>query len=150
MGLGWEETRTRVYNFEVEGTHTYYTAGVWVHNARPCPIAYGPSADGGLRDFANAHDAINLNDLPGPPDGDWIRYSLSTLDQAKADGRDVLFDLTNMDDIPGVLAGTGEWADNVTGHELRHIRSNWNSGFSDNVTFYFFGHEASPPWLWNH
>ncbi len=36
VGLGWEETRTRVYNFEVEGTHTYYAAGVWVHNARPC------------------------------------------------------------------------------------------------------------------
>ncbi len=36
VALGWEEARTRVYNFEVEGTHTYYAAGVWVHNAG-CP-----------------------------------------------------------------------------------------------------------------
>ncbi len=36
VALGWEEVPTRVYNFEVEGTHTYYAAGVWVHNARPC------------------------------------------------------------------------------------------------------------------
>ncbi len=36
VGLGWEEAHTRVYNFEVERTHTYYAGGVWVHNARPC------------------------------------------------------------------------------------------------------------------
>ncbi len=36
VGLGWEEAHTRVYNFEVEGTHTYYAGGVWVHNAEPC------------------------------------------------------------------------------------------------------------------
>jgi hypothetical protein len=48
----------RVYNFEVEGFHTYFVGesggGVWVHNALLCDPEGGPSPDvRALRELAN-------------------------------------------------------------------------------------------------
>ena len=57
----------------------------------------------------------------------------------------VIFDLTNMKDIPGVLKGTGQWADSVTGDELRYIQANW-ARFQGNVTFYQDGVFRGVPW----
>ena len=64
----------------------------------------------------------------------WEAFSKQTLDAAAASGRPVIFDLTHMQDIPGVLSGTGRFANTVTGAELRYIQSSW-ARFQGNVTF---------------
>lgn len=74
-----------------------------------------------------------------------LDFSMQTLDSAAESGRPVIFDLTNMQDIPGVLSGTGQFANTVTGAELRYIQANWAT-FQGNVTFYSGGAPAGVPW----
>ena len=140
------ESAHRVYNFEVEDFHTYFVgkSSLWVHNEDCGTIAYGPSAGGKGREFATEKGAITLNDLADSP-GDWVKFSKETLDKYQAGGGKVLFDLTHMEDIPGVLAKTGAHANHTTSHELRYIRDNW-SRFSGTVTFYENGVVRGAPW----
>jgi len=58
----------------------------------------------------------------------------------------VHFDLTNVDDIAGVLSNTGKYANTTTAQELRFIMENWNR-FSNNVKFYNNGMEVAAPWI---
>jgi hypothetical protein len=53
--------KVRVYNFEVEGTHTYYASGLWVHNTCPLPaqISLGLGGEGWRR------SRVLLAPLPG-------------------------------------------------------------------------------------
>jgi hypothetical protein len=51
-----------------------------------------------------------------------------------------------MDNIPGVLANTGPYANTVTAGELIYIQQNWDK-FGLSVKFYKNEVEVLPPWL---
>ena len=95
---------------------------------------YGPSAGGRLAATAEHLGGETLSGLSKPMEMSWEEFSKRTLDTAAASGRPVIFDLSNMQDIPGVLNGTGRFANTVTGVELRYIQANW-ARFQSNVTF---------------
>ena len=101
-------------------------------------LVYGPSAGGQLRQLANESGGQLLTDLPKPTDLTFTEFSLRTLDEAASSGRPVHFDLSNVQDLDGALAGTGEFADTVTSAELRHICGN-AARFASNVNFYSAG-----------
>ena len=71
-----------------------------------------------------------------PPELDWFEFSRMTLDKAAKTKRSVYFDLTYIEDLKGVLAGTGQYADTITGQELRYIVNN-SKIFKPIVTFFY-------------
>jgi hypothetical protein len=74
----------------------------------------------------------------------WQQFSQQTMNNALGSGRTIAFDLTNMNDIPGVLNGTS-YAGTTTSFELQYIQSNWSS-FSQIVKFMNQGKVVGPPW----
>jgi hypothetical protein len=111
----------------------------------PNDLVYGPSAAGRLRELAQSLGGRTLNDLPKPIELNWTEFSLRTLDEAAESGTMVRFDLTYIEDLPGVLAGHGRFANTITGVELRYIRANWER-FRSVVKFYLRGREVAAPW----
>ena len=109
------------------------------------PLVYGPGAGRALRTTAERVGGQTLTDLSKPMEMGWEDFSKQTLDAAAASGRPVIFDLTHMQDIPGVLSGTGRFANTITGAELRYIQANW-ARFEGNVTFYNGGVPVGVPW----
>jgi len=101
-------------------------------------FVYGPSAGLKLRDFANKYGGKLLEDLlpPGttPAEG-WLQFSINNMENVLRDGNKIHFDLTNLNDIVGVLKGTGQYANTVTAGELRYICNNWNR-FQNVIKFY--------------
>ena len=61
-------------------------------------------------------------------------------------GNYIHFDLTNMQDIDGILNGTSQYMNRTTSGELRHIHDNWDR-LSGNIKFYSNGEEVLPPWM---
>ena len=57
----------------------------------------------------------------------------------------VRFDLTSVEELPGVLAGYGRFANTITAVELRYIQMNWER-FRSIVKFYDRGREVPAPW----
>ena len=119
-------------------------------------LAYGPSNGGvgGPADMVRAAGGRQLNDLAKPPEMGWNDFSAQVLDQTARSGGRTHFDLTNMDDVPGVLAGTA-YRNATTSIELRHIMNNWTQ-FDGHVTFWnnvtittggAFGFKVPPPWI---
>jgi hypothetical protein len=108
------------------------------------PLVYGPSADGALATLAEELGGETLTDLEKPMELTWEQFSQQTLDNAVASNRQVVFDLTNMNDIPGVLNGTA-YSEATTSFELRYIQSNW-SLFSRIVKFLNNGQIVGAPW----
>lgn len=102
-------------------------------------------AAGKLRALADKAGGQLLTDLPKPPEMTIEEFSISTLNRQAGSGGRVHFDLTNMSDIPGALAGTGAYGSAVTSVELRYIQANW-ARFSSVVTFYRNGVPVPPPW----
>ena len=98
------------------------------------PLVYGPSAGGQLAATAERLGGETLTALEKPAELGWEAFSKQTLDAAASSGRPVIFDLTHVQDLPGVLNGTGRFANTVTGAELRYIQANW-ARFQGNVTF---------------
>jgi RHS repeat-associated protein len=112
----------------------------------PVPLAYGPWAGGALGRFADSTGGRLLDEVGLPAAGQgWAQFSFQTLEGQLAQGGKVLFDLTHVKDLPGLLRGTGPWADAVTSQELRYLRDNWKR-FKDNVTFYRDMNKVPPPW----
>lgn len=114
-------------------------------------LVYGPSAGGKLAELQNRLGGKLLGDLGGPSENgysSWTEYSLSTLDRASSRRQAVHFDLTNVDDLNGVLNNTGAYANSVTAQELRYIMDNWGK-FSNNVKLYNFnkGGKVGAPWI---
>ena len=106
--------------------------GLWSQ----CQRCVGGSRGGNRRRDTHQH---------GKADGiDLEQFSLQTLDEAAASGRPIVFDLTHMEDISGVLAGTSR-PNAVTSKELHHIKDNW-SDFKDVVHFCKNGKREAPPW----
>jgi hypothetical protein len=109
-------------------------------------LVYGPSAGGALRALQKSARGKLLTDLGGPGAGQsWTEFSTQTLAQHIAKGGKVRFDLTNMQDLSGVLRGVGRFSNTVSAAELRFIRSNWGT-FEGNVFFYREGIEVAAPW----
>ncbi len=90
-------------------------------------------------------DGETLTDLRKPTDLGWKEFSVTTLEDALASGRDVLFDLTHVLDLAGVLDGTGRFATSTTGYELRYLRAHWTR-FQSIVQFYENDEMRTPPW----
>ena len=67
------------------------------------------------------------------------------MEAARARGSKIRFDLSNMEDIAGVLKGTGKYGETVTGAELRYLRSHW-AEFEGTVEFYRGGAKVAAPW----
>ena len=109
------------------------------------PLVYGPSAGRALATTAERVGGQTLTDLSKPMEMGWEGFSKQTLDAAAASGRPVIFDLTHVQDIPGILSGTGRFANTITGAELRYIQANW-ARFQGNVTFYNGGVPVGVPW----
>jgi len=110
-------------------------------------LVYGPSAGRQLADLADEAGGRTLTHPSfGSPDGlSWPEFSAQAMETQLSKGGQIRFDLTNMADIRGVLAGTGPWANTVTATELRYLQSNW-SRFQNNVTFYVNRQPVPPPW----
>ena len=109
-------------------------------------LVYGPSAGGALRKLQEQAGGRLLTDVSGPAAGQsWIQFSIKTIEQQLAAGGKIRFDLTNVQDLPGVLRGAGKYANTVTAQELRYIQSNW-CRFQQNVRFYRNGVEVGAPW----
>jgi hypothetical protein len=107
-------------------------------------LVYGPSAQGALEKLAADNGGRILTSIPNTEVKTIRQLSLDTLADAASSGQQVHFDLTNMQDIPGVLAGTA-YTKEVTSAELRYIRDNWSS-FTVKPKFYRNGYEVAPPW----
>lgn len=75
----------------------------------------------------------------------WSQFSIETMKNHLAAGGKIHFDVTHVEDMSGVLAGTGEYANTVTAQELRWMRENW-ALIRENVTFYYEGAVRSVPW----
>jgi hypothetical protein len=101
---------------------------------RPDDPVYGPSAENKLRGLQKSIGGRTLNDIPIPDAMPIIDLSKSALDSAARNGDRILFDLTHMKDLPGVLSNTGEFAGKITSQELRYIRDHY-SRFESAVTF---------------
>jgi YD repeat-containing protein len=71
-------------------------------------------------------------------------YTKAGMEQTLSKNGVIRFDLTNMDDISGVLNGAS-YRNAITSYELNYIRDNWGR-FSNNVKFYSNGMEVYPPW----
>jgi hypothetical protein len=111
----------------------------------PNDLVYGPSANAKLRQLQEAAGGKLLTDLPKPEGLSIVEHSLSTIDSTAAAGRKIHFDLTHMEDLPGVLSGTGPHANAITSIEIRHIQANW-SRLEKSVRFYNGGTEVPAPW----
>lgn len=115
----------------------------------PDDLAYGPSAGGRLREFADSGGGRILNDVvpPGFPGGKdaWIRLSTETIEDVVGSGGKIHFDLSNVQCLDDILSGVGEFANSVTGHELRYLRDHWER-LSEGVKFYRGGREVAAPW----
>jgi RHS repeat-associated protein len=109
-------------------------------------LVYGPSARGYLRALQQEAGGVLLDDIPKPPNVSWEEFTMQTLDNAASSGRSVRFDLTHVEDLPGVLHNSGEWANTITGHELRYLQSNW-SRFRGVTHFYRNGVEVGASWV---
>ena len=108
------------------------------------PLVYGPSARGSLAARAKELGGETLTDMEKPMELGWTEFSLQALDRAAASGRSIIFDLTNMNDVPGVLDGSA-YPNAVTSKELKHIKENW-SDFEDVVCFCKDGKKVKRPW----
>jgi hypothetical protein len=137
-------------NLAVAEVHTFFVGddGWLVHNDRwkSGGIALGLMRHGKLREFANSIDACMLTDFNKPPELDWHDFAKSTLNRAARERRRVHFNLTDMNDLSGVLNKRGPYRDAITTTELCHIRDNW-SDFKDITQFYRNGRKADPPWI---
>ena len=156
---GWTETGVDVATTLASGTvsalNTRLSAAATPRAAVPglgglrfgsSDLVYGPSARGYLRALQQESGGVLLDDIPKPTNLSWEEFTTQTLDNAASSGRNVRFDLTHVEDLPGVLNNTGEWANTITGHELRYLQSNW-SRFRGVTHFYRNGVEVGAPWV---
>lgn len=142
-----------VYNLEVDGAHGYFVGptGLWAHNTCELRIGagdlvYGPSARGAPRAPQEGAGRRLLTDMGTPASGQsWTQFSIQTLEHQLAGGGRVRVDLTHVNELAGVLGGTGRHAGTVRAHELRFLHANWER-FHGNVTFYRGGVEVAAPW----
>jgi hypothetical protein len=108
------------------------------------PLVYGPSAGGRLAQLAESLGGETLTSLEKPVEMGIREFSLRTLDAAAAAGRPIVFDLTNMTNVQGVLDGT-VYASKVTTMELQYIQANWGT-FQSVVQFLENGGVVGVPW----
>ncbi|MBD2026809.1 SpvB/TcaC N-terminal domain-containing protein [Leptolyngbya sp. FACHB-711] len=109
-------------------------------------LVYGASARGALRRLQESAGGRLLNDVAGKtPDQSWIQFSIQTMEAQIAQGGRIRFDLTNMENLQGILQNTGQHAGTITAQELRYLQANW-ARFQGNVTFYRNGVEVPAPW----
>jgi len=133
----------------------------------PTDLVYGPDAGGALERLTMRAGGRMLVDVGTRPRlvkrfRDWTLIALdqaagrepSTLLGIQASsivarmipkGSIIRFDLTHVQDIPGVLTGTGYYGDKVTALELRYIRDHWRD-FRRITRFYRDDQEVKPPW----
>ena len=109
-------------------------------------LVYGPSAEGRLRNLQETSGGKLLTDLNKPVNMTNIEFSRNMIDSTVNNGNTIRFDLTFVDDINGVLANTGKYANTVTAQELQYIMNNWNN-LSNGVRFYSNGMEVAAPWI---
>ena len=118
------------------------------------PLAYGITHKGELRRFVNrmteihqAKGIIKVLELVddqnyGLPQEAW---TVITLHKSASLGREIFFNLNYMEDIPGILNGTGKYANGLTALELRHVYQHWYK-FRENITFWKNDSKVNPPW----
>jgi hypothetical protein len=113
-------------------------------------LIYGPSAKGKLRAWRRRFGGKLLDEATKPEkDGfgsDWESRSIDAMEKCVANQNKVRFDLTNVDDMEGVLNNTGSYAGAITSKELRFIRDNWGR-FESHIIFYKNNEEVKAPWL---
>lgn len=123
------------------------------------PLAYGlltdPITDAEiLSGFAESFNATYLNDKEvwiKPNNMSWADYSKTVLNVANDTRRTVHFNMEKID-LDAAFRGIGNpnIVDSVTSQELRHIRDNWDNGFSEIVKWHWKSGAKveTPPWLW--
>jgi hypothetical protein len=149
----WEKKRALMVGFtDQEGNYRHMTSRIEefsLASIRPNDLIYGAKGpDPSFNRLRKIQSAAGrgklLDDHPDPPER-WDTYdggdsgimakSKIILDQEVRKGNRVIFDLTAMDDLPGVIAGE-TYRDKITSQELRYINENWGRQFNDdNVIF---------------
>ncbi|MBQ3545208.1 MAG: PKD domain-containing protein [Lachnospiraceae bacterium] len=113
-------------------------------------LVYGPSASGKLVELQRSAGGKLLSDVGNPYDmgygSDWLKFSTDTIENTVKQGNYIHFDLTNMQDVDGILNGTSKYMNKTTSGELRYIRDNWGR-LSGNIKFYNNGEEVLSPWM---
>jgi len=111
-------------------------------------LVYGPTAGVRLRQLPQRAGGKTLSDVVSHlGDRPWIQASIDTMEEALRNGHKIHFDLTNVEDIHGILNNTGRFANTITAQELRYLRQNWSRAEVKNaVKFYVNDVEVSPPW----
>jgi hypothetical protein len=125
-----------------------------VDEPRLFPLAYGITGTGELRRFSEVmyerfknegiHKVVELVDDVNygiQSDG----WTVVVLHKAVIQRRRIFFNLNNMQDVPGMLAATGRWANGLTARELRYIRDNWDL-FHQIISFWKSDVQVPPPW----
>jgi RHS repeat-associated protein len=110
-------------------------------------LVYGPSSNGSLRELQQQCGGKLLQDNGSPYENgysNWKSWSEYNMNEAAQNGYKIHFDLTNMNDVEGVINGTS-YPDSVTSYELNYIKNNWEH-FKSNVVFYKNGEQVNPPW----
>lgn len=107
-------------------------------------LVYGPSAGGALRKLQQRAGGKLLTDIY-TGNKPWIEASIEAIEQTVQKGKKIHFDLTHLEDIEGVLKGTGRYANTITGKELRYIRNNWDR-LQNMIKFYVNDIEVKPIW----
>jgi RHS repeat-associated protein len=109
-------------------------------------LAFGPSAGGKLAEWAGEKGLLTLTSklFTKPTEMGWTEFSRQVMEEAVSRGVKIHFDLTHVENIEEVLAGTFK-ADAVTSYELRYLRDNWER-FQSTVTFYRNGQVVNAPW----
>lgn len=112
---------------------------------RPENFIYGPSFNNSVRDLTDQCGCREVNDL----DNDECLYPLElskkTIMKSVGEGYRIIFDLTHIEDLPGVLSNTGPYASKITSEELRYIKQNYNF-LQNNVIFIKDYQEVEKPW----
>jgi hypothetical protein len=87
-----------------------------------------------------------LSDMPRKEVIDTFEFSKRWMENTLKNGDKLHFDLTHMDDLPGIVANTGRFANTITAQELRYLMVNWNR-FQSIVIFYRNDVPVRPPWI---
>jgi len=95
LAIRIDPTPTLVYNFEVDGTFTYYAAGVWVHNDSCSRIAH--AVGDGLNRLFDIVPYSEAQKLTAGHGGQIVGHHILELRWAEK------FGVKNLDDMPAVI-----------------------------------------------
>lgn len=112
---------------------------------KPEDFIYGPSCNNSVRDLTDKCGCREVNDLDNDECLYPIELSKKTIMKSVAENYKIIFDLTHIEDIDGVIKNEGPYAKKITSEELRFIKQNYTF-LQNNVIFIKDFVEVEKPW----